>query len=127
MCYGGIYVDVKGNFFFCEKVGCKFSFGNVDTGLNFDKIISMFRKYRDVACSKCKKCNITKLCSLCFKDLGQDLNFSKNRDLCKNQRTFQKHMLEDYATLMELCPTLFDENTAQYYKKINKGDICNVF
>ena len=90
-------------------------------------MIRLFRKYRDIACSKCKDCNITKLCSLCFKELDQDLNFSKNKDLCEIQRANQKQMLEDYVTLMELCPVLFDENTTQYYKKINKGDVCDVF
>lgn len=122
-----IYVDVKGNFFLCEKVGCKFSFGHVDTGIDFDKVVSMFRKYRDIACSNCKDCNITKLCGLCFKELDQDLSFSKNKDLCEIQRANQKQMLEDYVTLMELSPTLFDENTSQYYKKINQGDVCDVF
>lgn len=47
-----IYVDVRGNFFLCEKVGCKFSFDNVDTGIDFEKVVKIFRKYRDKACDK---------------------------------------------------------------------------
>lgn len=119
-----IYVDVKGNFFLCEKVGCKFNFGNVDTGIDFERVVEMFRKYRDKACNRCKDCDITKLCGLCFKDLDNDFNFSKDKDICKMQRENKKHVLEEYVTLMELSPQLFDENTSQYYKKLNKGDVC---
>ena len=118
-----IYVDTFGNFFLCEKMGCKFDFGNVEQGLDFEKIVQMFKKYRDEACNKCKDCNITKLCSFCFKDLDQNFSFSSNSDLCEKQRQNQIRMLEDYVTIMEIKPSLFDENTAQYYQKINKSEV----
>ena len=42
-----IYVDTFGKFFLCEKVGCKFDFGNIEQGLDFEKIVYMFKSSRN--------------------------------------------------------------------------------
>ncbi len=120
-----IYVDTFGKFYLCEKMGCKFDFGNVEQGLDFNKIVTVFKKYRDQSCAKCKDCNITKLCTLCLKDLDQNFSFTSNKNLCEIQRQGQKRILENYVTLMESNPTLFDESTAQYYQKINTCEELN--
>ena len=113
------------NFIYVKKMGCKFDFGYVEQGLDFNKIVTVFKKYRDQSCAKCKDCNITKLCTLCLKDLDQNFSFTSNKNLCEIQRQGQKRILENYVTLMESNPTLFDESTAQYYQKINTCEELN--
>lgn len=68
------YVNSKGEYYPCERVPEteEFCIGNVDTDVDYEKVVGLFDKYIETAKSKCNGCWGIGLCGKCFKNIEED-------------------------------------------------------
>ena len=73
------YVNSKGEYYPCERIeeSEEFCIGNVDDGVDYKKIISLYDKYISIAKQKCKGCWAMRLCQRCFKNISDDCKETK--------------------------------------------------
>lgn len=62
-------IDPYGVIHACEKVNDKMPLGNVEEGLNYDKIAEILNKYNSTLGPQCVNCPIRRLCPHCFQAL----------------------------------------------------------
>lgn len=117
-----MYITTTGDIKPCEKVGNPLIIGNVFNGLDFVKIRDILNELNSEAVNNCYKCPISKLCTLCYKNF-QNVNgaININRKWCKKEMADKKYMLEEYVSLLEKDPALFEEVTTDYYKQLELG------
>ena len=75
-------VDVHGNFYACEKTNTNYCIGNVNDGINKEKVIRYFDFLKDIQQNRCNYCPIRNLCDVCIKtvDVNNDeFNIKKER------------------------------------------------
>ena len=75
------YVNSKGDYYPCERIdeSEEFKIGNVDTGVDYDRIVKLYDNYIAVASKKCKGCWAMRLCGRCFKNINEDCTELKER------------------------------------------------
>lgn len=75
------YVNSKGDYYPCERIeeSEKFKIGNVETGVDYDRIVKLYDNYIAVASKKCKGCWAMRLCGRCFKNINEDCTELKKR------------------------------------------------
>ena len=75
------YVNSKGDYYPCERIdeSEEFRIGNVDTGVDYDRIVKLYDDYIAVASKKCKGCWAMRLCGRCFKNINEDCTELKER------------------------------------------------
>jgi len=68
------YINSKGDYYPCESVdeSEEFCIGNVETDVNYEKIINIIDKYINTAKNKCKNCWAFRLCGRCYKNINDD-------------------------------------------------------
>ena len=77
-----LMVDVHGNFYACEKTNTNYCLGNVNDGINKEKVIRYFEFLKDIQQNRCNYCPIRNLCDVCIKtvDVNNDeFNIKKER------------------------------------------------
>jgi uncharacterized protein len=95
-----IFIDTDGNFHICEKVNYSFPIGNIEEGLNYKKIIQVLNKYKEEITYECKKCPISRLCTMCFATFMTNNRFSKDpENICE---LLIKQTLSDFSELYSL-------------------------
>lgn len=114
-----IYVESDGNFILCEKVNNKRKIGNVYSDLNYSEIANILNEYNNTLLNHCKSCEISKFCTLCFKDFCKSDSFKYEENVCMTQINAVKQLLLDYVNLLEQNPKLFQEITTDYYTRLN--------
>jgi uncharacterized protein len=80
------FVQVNGNMLACERIGDKYSIGNVfKGGLNLKKIKSFIKAYVDLSVDDCRECPIQNICKLCFKAAMQNgiMTIERKREQCR--------------------------------------------
>lgn len=70
-------VDPQGIIHCCERINEKFPIGNVETGLDLEKIINLLKTYIYEIFPECTKCPITRLCPVCFATVGENGKFKR--------------------------------------------------
>ena len=75
------YVNSKGDYYPCERIdeSEEFRIGNVDTGVDFERVVKLYDDYIAVASKKCKGCWAMRLCGRCFKNINEDCTELKER------------------------------------------------
>ena len=117
-----MYITTNGDIKPCEKVGDSLIIGNVFNGLDFTKIRDILNELNNKAINNCSKCSISKLCTLCYKNFQSvDGAINVDRKWCRKEMADKKYMLEEYISLLEKNPTLFEEMTTDYYKQLELG------
>jgi len=96
-----LYIDAEGRFHACEKINNKFPFGNVETGFDYDKMITIINDYIRTVKEVCSNCNLKFLCTKCFASFCGDGEFKINPDFCKSQRQMIVSNLESYIKCKE--------------------------
>jgi uncharacterized protein len=115
-----IFVDVDGFYHLCEKVNNDFPIGNIDEGLNFEKIYKLICEYND-AMDKCPECNVARRCGCCYKSFATDKGFLCSSNVCKEVESDMKRSFVDTFDIAEKYPEFVDEfntkhkNTKKYY------------
>lgn len=96
-----LYLDARGGFNICEKVNNSFSFGDVDNGFDFSKMMTIVSGFINIVKAHCADCNIRFLCKRCYVSFLGDGEFKLNPEFCKNQKEFIIRNLEKYIECKE--------------------------
>ena len=102
-----IYVDVDGNIALCERVGKCPPIGNIDTGIDINKIKKYYLEdYEKKSLDKCKNCWAVNLCNICYAACYREdgIDISSKNELCYIQRKQIKGELILYYEVMEEAP-----------------------
>ncbi|MBM4240785.1 MAG: radical SAM protein [Euryarchaeota archaeon] len=113
-----IFVDVCGNYHMCERVNESFPIGNVDEGLNFEKISKLINEYVGQM-DKCPSCKIKKNCNRCFKHFMVYKRFLSSSKVCKKVYSLMKDQFVDIFEIAEIHPDFVDESNSKH-KNIKK-------
>lgn len=121
-----IYLSVDGKFHICEKINPNYSIGNIEKGIDYEKIASLINSYNEVVCKNCENCNITKLCSYCFTKCSNNEMFAMDKQNCILLENNIKETLKEYVDILEEKPELLEAITVDYYNNILKrvGEGC---
>ena len=114
-----IFVSVKGEFFVCEKASQQFPIGDINCGLDMEKICDLLRKYQE-ATVECKFCDFRNECSVCNMVIEEKEGFLVTKKLC-NSLTLSKK--EQYKLALDLCekdPEWTKTAISVYYKTIGE-------
>ena len=105
-----ISVRVDGTFDICERVNETMPIGNVETGLDWNAIADIIKKYNETLGKKCLSCSVVKLCRTCYGDgkSMQDGVFSIPEERCKDLRSDLSEYLSLTYSILEVNPDAFD-------------------
>jgi uncharacterized protein len=111
-CFPGarkLFVSVDGKFHVCEKINPSFSIGDVEEGINLDKVENMMREFGEIVNrSECLNCWAINLCNLCYANVA-DAGFMKVPEQNKECADTKNNVLENiktYAYLVEKNPAI---------------------
>ena len=102
-----IYVTTQGKFLMCEKVGNIPSIGDVDNGLDIEKIRKLYvNDFIDNAKNYCKDCWAVNLCSLCYVNCYDEkgVRMSYRHKSCRSERKYIEDNLIRYHMILEDSP-----------------------
>ncbi|WP_024834555.1 radical SAM protein [Ruminiclostridium josui] len=89
-----LYVNIDGDFLVCEKVGGAITIGNVFTGIDIDRIRSVYiEQYAEESLKYCSKCWAARMCGICYSSCytNDQLDMKKKIMTCEITR---KNILE---------------------------------
>lgn len=124
-----IYVTIDGKINICEKINSNYCIGDVDSGLDYNKMIKIINDYNKAIKHNCKNCNVRRFCNICFAQCSTDSSeFKKDFKECKNIEENIKRTMEKYISLLEKNPKLFEDITIDYFGEIYKkvGDVIEL-
>ncbi|MCX6579133.1 MAG: radical SAM protein [Candidatus Aminicenantes bacterium] len=98
---GRLYIDANGCFHLCEKINNRFSFGDVDRGFDWPKMITLAREFQNMIKTHCSGCNIRFLCTQCFVTFAGDGEFKPDPEFCQRQKKAIVANLEKYIECKE--------------------------
>jgi uncharacterized protein len=113
-----MFVDVNGNYHVCERVNNAFPIGNVDEGLNFEKIGKLISDYISHM-DKCLSCKVSRKCTCCYQTFTTDKEFSYSSKVCEKIESFRKDSFVKSFSIAESNPE-FVEETDYRYKNVKK-------
>jgi len=104
-----LFVSADGQFYICEKIGEYYSIGDVDTGLNLEKIFSFFEECDDFF-KECSNCWAVRLCKRCFADANCKDQFDEKRmkKFCKSKLSYLETIMSAYCEILEANPNAFE-------------------
>lgn len=115
-----IYVTPDGCIHLCEKINPHFNIGNVVIELDYPKIAKMINRYNDSIGKHCLKCNVSKLCNLCFAKFAKEDDFMYDPNQCANFKNHVQQILVELVDLLEADPALIENLTIKYYDNLMK-------
>lgn len=107
-----VYVDVKGNYKVCEKIGITQPIGNVNDGVDFCFIEKNYKENFDVhIVNRCNDCWAVYLCNLCYCNCYDEENFNENKKdrNCIGCRSYVENNLIMYYQILEENPGYLEE------------------
>lgn len=104
-----IFVSSDGNFHVCEKINHKFSIGDCQKGIDFEKVRKMWEDFNSqVVKERCNKCFAVHYCDVCFATVAKDGYFDADKDrICKKRRQNLLKDFRDYFSVLERNPQAF--------------------
>lgn len=115
-----IYVTIDGKMHICEKINQNYPIGDVDNGLNYDNMVKIIDDYNKLFEKRCKNCNISRFCSICYAQCCQEKGFKKEIKECKLNEVAVRDKMKTYIDLLEESPGIFEEITVDYYNEIHR-------
>lgn len=106
-----IYISVEGNIYPCEKIGDVPTLGNIDSGLDIEKIKKIYvNDFIDEAVKYCKNCWAVNLCTLCYVNCydKDGVHYSYRHSACVSERKFLEDTLSVYHSLLEKNPEIIE-------------------
>jgi len=101
-------VDPDGRFYVCERVNQQFSIGDIDRGIDFDKVNRLVNEYVSLLHENCGTCGFSRLCEVCFMHFVRDNELVFNQEFCEKRRTTIPKILEMVYSTLEANPRAFD-------------------
>ena len=128
MGFDNLMVGADGNFHMCHKTDGSLPIGNVDTGLDYEKISDSYLKFNETMSNdNCKNCWAVRLCKACAAvKLNEGSFINASEDECNfirksNEYLFNKFiLLQNYENLMK-----FFEEKEKYNTDTGVIDINN--
>lgn len=121
-----IYVDTEGNFHICEKINGNFSIGDVEKGLDMRLIKKVILNFNKNILSKCSKCNISRICSMCYASVAASTDFKfEKEDQCIGIIEHKKKLLSDYVQILKHNPQYFEEKYLEENVNKKKNELIN--
>jgi uncharacterized protein len=105
-----IYVTVEGNYQICERVhGCP-DIGNVESGVDINKIKTIVDDYIKNSFEDCKDCFALPNCQICFANAYESNEYSRKRkrEACEFMRESIAQNFADYVLLCRKYPHKMD-------------------
>lgn len=104
-----LYVDCDGRFHMCERINNTIPIGDVDRGIEPERVASLVDEYRSVSEGDCRNCWLLRFCSICFASCVKDgcFDIKHKRSICKQRRDSFHQSLVDYCQIVEINPAAF--------------------
>lgn len=106
---GKMCIDYKGNIYMCERINQQLAIGTINEGLDWTKIKLYIEKFLEVYNKNCKKCNVSRLCPVCFSILCKDEDIKINKQYCEKQKRLLKNIMEEMYSTLEFNKEAFDK------------------
>jgi len=105
-----LFVNTKGGFFICEKLDSYTEIGNLENGLDVNKIIRIIDEYSKICNEFCLDCWLVRLCPLCFKDAIRGNVFDKEmkKQKCEEVKTSYSKAFKEYNKILEKNKNAFN-------------------
>lgn len=118
-----IFVYQDGKYGICEKVCIDgIDIGNVEQGLDIDKIINYMKIYDKATGKKCKDCQISQLCSLCYVNLNKAGELALDKGYCERQKKYVINIFKDIMYIEERNPGYWKRKINEYAKNNLKNN-----
>lgn len=125
MCFPGgikLFVDSDGKFHICERIKADVSIGNVDDGIDYEKIRSIHRQWTDVIIkNRCWECAAWSICSVCAaqseEENGVGIDCVFKDDVVKRLKTYLEYK-EDETRIKEPDVPPFFDNVMDYVRHL---------
>lgn len=99
------FVSVDGTFHMCEKIPETMAIGNIETGLDPDRILSLMKAYAEQSSPDCCKCWALRLCTQCYiHACREDFDMETKRVNCEDARKAIHRGLQLYCRILEKNP-----------------------
>ena len=118
-----LYVDVDGRFHTCERINATFPIGDVENGLDFERIAEMMGNYFQHLDS-CSNCEVRKMCNKCYCAFVTDKGFLSSSQVCKNVEVSIADSLSDAFTIGEINPEFLENFSGNYNRMLKKLDFA---
>lgn len=100
-----LYVDTKGIYYPCERIGNCPDIGNVEQGLDLEKIKKYYiDEYVEKSIEKCSTCWAVKMCTLCYANRYSAEGFVGSNYACEGTKSMLVRTLSHYHELREGSP-----------------------
>lgn len=106
-----LYVSTEGKFYPCERIGLSPSIGDVDNGIDINKVRKHYiKEYSDKSVEDCSNCWAARMCDICYVGCytEEGLNCELKKGLCVNQRETLEQLMVAYHAIMEDNPEKLD-------------------
>ena len=113
-----LFVTCDGRVHMCERINNKFPIGDLEQGLDYQRIAQVIAQYNDQICRHCRDCPVTRFCSRCFATTAQDGDFQFVQGSCADTITTVRETLVRYVDVVERRPDLLDGITVEYHGQI---------
>ena len=94
-----VYIDSNGKVGICEKVPDKYRIGDIRNGIDWKSVNQQADVLSDIILSRCAKCSIARLCSICPNVL--DLSEEELDVFCHNERAIQQVKFRIFCEMAE--------------------------
>jgi len=81
-----LFIDAEGRFHICNKMNDKFPFGDVNSGLDFEKMAKIVRDFTDLIKKHCLNCEAKFLCQRCYIHFAKNGVFAVDPMFCENSK-----------------------------------------
>ncbi len=111
-----LFINPDGNFYMCEKVGEHYPIGNLEKGLDFERITQFFLQW-DEFFKDCGECWALRFCQKCFSALnrGDQLDLERKEAVCDQEVVRYERLLSLYCEILEKNPDAFKHMDAKDY------------
>lgn len=102
-----IAVDSEGDFYICEKATQQYKIGNVQYGIDWDKVSELTNKFIKLRNQHCGDCNVSRLCDACYVHFMKNDDLEFNHSFCIDKRNSIKSTLPILFSTLEANPNAF--------------------
>ena len=88
---------------YMRKSNQELSIGDINGGLDLNKINEIYAKFYDIKKKNCINCPVSRLCDVCFVHFIKNNNLSFNKEFCDKRK-------KSYIRALELIYTKIFEN-----------------
>ncbi len=101
-------VRTDGTLDICERINGTMPIGDVDHGVDFERVEQIIKDYNLQICGSCWACPVTKLCSRCFASCNTDGTF-KSEESCRTTVEGIRMTLATMYRILQAQPDAFSD------------------